>query len=552
MRMFARKVIGLTLATFIAAAACGDDDGNGPEPLPAPTGVTTTQQSLTSIRVSWSAVTGAASYLVQRATGTTPGTFTTLAGNVTATQYDDNTVSAGTTYHYRVAAIAGSDTSAFSSVVNRTIGQITISGTITANRTLTSDSVYVLSGFVKVDSGFTLTIQAGTLIVGDTTAAGSSLFIRRGARIVANGTAAQPIVFTSQRATGNRKPGDWGGIVIVGRGMINRTGTVLTEGPAGQQENYAGGTDNADSSGVLRYVRIEFAGYDVSGTGSELNGLSMYAVGSKTVVEYVQVLAGLDDSFEWWGGAVDARYLVSYEAGDDHFDWSEGYVGRVQHAIGLQSARLTPHTGSGTLATDPQGFEADGCNGTGCAANPHRSTPYSDPTFSNVTMIGSGAVETQAAGGVGAVLRRGTKGLLHNVVIGRWKATGISVHDSVTGNILVADSLNLTDVVFAENTISNYDTVGATNRFGQSTNFPAGDSHRNAATAASIITNLTPASLDWKPTSIAATGCGTVAIPAPRAANFFGGTMTNTAYCGAVDPAPGAPWYQGWTRYAAN
>jgi len=161
-------------------------------------------------------------------------------------------------------------------------------------------------------------------------------------------------------------------------------------------------------------------------------------------------------------------------------------------------------------------------------------------------------VETQAAGGVGAVLRRGTKGLLHNVVIGRWKATGISVHDSVTGNILVADSLNLTDVVFAENTISNYDTVGATNRFGQSTNFPAGDSHRNAATAASIITNLTPASLDWKPTSIAATGCGTVAIPAPRAANFFGGTMTNTAYCGAVDPAPGAPWYQGWTRYAAN
>ncbi|HEU5260074.1 MAG TPA: hypothetical protein VFU41_01490 [Gemmatimonadales bacterium] len=422
---------------------------------------------------------------------------------------------------------------------------------ISANRTLYTDTVYTLSGHVKVQSGVTLTIQPGTTILGDTTQP-SSLWILRGAKIIANGTAAAPIVFTSARAVGNRKPGDWGGIVIIGNGLINRTGVVNTEGPVGVAENYGGGTNNTDSSGVLRYVRIEFAGFDVTGTASELNGLSMYAVGSKTVLEYVEVLAGLDDSFEWWGGAVDGRHLVSYEAGDDHFDWSEGYVGRVQFAIGLQAARLTPAAGSGFPSTDPQGFEADGCAGTGCTgpAGGHRSTPYSDPVFANLTMVGSGTVETQTSGGFGAVLRRGTKGLLHNGIIARWKGTGISVRDSATGNILDADSLNLHNMVFAQNTGTGGDYDPAGTNFGQGTKFAA-DNHRSAATAAALFANLTPTGLNWTPQGIAASGCGTVALPAARAANFFGGTMPNTAYCGAVDPA-GPQWYQGWTVYLTN
>ena len=147
------------------------------------------------------------------------------------------------------------------------------------------------------------------------------------------------------RSPGNRKPGDWGGIIIIGNGIINRTGSpILTEGgAAGVAENYAGGTDNNDNSGTLRYVRIEFAGYDVSnGAGQELNTLSSYAVGRGTTYEYIQSMAGLDDSFEWWGGAVDGRYLVSYESGDDHFDWTEGYQGRNQFMIAFQSTRLTP------------------------------------------------------------------------------------------------------------------------------------------------------------------------------------------------------------------
>lgn len=209
----------------------------------------------------------------------------------------------------------------------------------------------------------------------------------------------------------------------------------------------------------------------------------------------------LDDSFEWWGGAVDGRYLVSYEAGDDHFDWSEGYVGRVQFAIGLQASRITPAPGTGVPATDPQGIEADGCSGTGCT-NGFRSAPYADPTFANLTLVGSGSVETQASGGFGAVLRRGTKGLIRNPIIARWKGTGATVRDSVTGNILDADSLNLHDIVFAENSGGggNYDPAGT--NFGQDTKFAA-DNHRTATTAASLFTSLNPTALNWTPQGIA-------------------------------------------------
>src|SRR5690606_14315932 len=234
-------------------------------------------------------------------------------------------------------------------------------GPITTDRTLTSDKVWVLQGYVKVTDGATLTIEPGTKIVGDFETKGGSLWILRGSRIVAQGTAASPIVFTSEQPAGSRKPGDWGGLIIIGNGVSNRSGVIETEGPTGVTEQYSGGTDNSDDSGVLRYVRIEFAGYDVTGTGQELNALSSYAVGKGTTYEYIQTLAGLDDSFEYWGGAVDGRYLVSLESGDDHFDWTEGYRGRNQFVIAYQSTRLQPAPGSGGISSDPQGMEADGC-----------------------------------------------------------------------------------------------------------------------------------------------------------------------------------------------
>jgi hypothetical protein len=141
-----------------------------------------------------------------------------------------------------------------------------VTSDITSNRTFYADSTYVLSGFIKVANGATLTIQPGTKVVGDFEIPGSSLFVLRGARIIANGTADKPIVFTSERPAGQRQPGDWGGIIIIGNGIINRTGSTQIEGtgtPANinPAQFYHGGTDNNDDSGILRYVRIEFAGY---------------------------------------------------------------------------------------------------------------------------------------------------------------------------------------------------------------------------------------------------------------------------------------------------
>jgi hypothetical protein len=277
----------------------------------------------------------------------------------------------------------------------------------------------------------------------------------------------------------------------------------------------------------------------------------MYAVGSGTTLEYVQSLAGLDDSFEWWGGAVDGRYLVSYESGDDHFDWTEGYRGRNQFLIGFQSARINPAAGAGVLATDPEGFEADGCNGAGCALG-FATQPFSVPVFANFTLIGPGTGTTiTSSGDIGMVLRRGTGGYLTNGIVARWQRQGLSVRDPETDALMTADSLQLSNILLAENAI-NYDEDAGTN-FGKAAAFAAANHVVSPGTAASLFTSLTPASLDWTPAagSAAASGAGTVLIPAEFTIGFFGTTMPNTGYFGAADPA-GPKWWQGWTSYATN
>ena len=548
---FAVGLVGLVLA------ACSGDDATAPPATPpAPTGLTATAQSDNTILVNWSSVSGATGYALERADGSNPGSFTAVGGALTATTYTDAAVTPGGAYSYRVAAANANGTGNFSSAVNVNVAGAkvaTLTGNITVDRTLYADTLYTLSGYVKIGNAKTLTIQPGTTIVGDAAVPGSSLWILRGSKIDAQGTAAAPIVFTSAKPAGSRKPGDWGGIIIIGNGISNRSGTVLTEGPQGITEPYSGGTDNADNSGILRYVRIEFAGYDVSnGAGQELNSLSMYAVGSGTTLEYVQSLSGLDDSFEWWGGSVDGRYLVSYESGDDHFDWTEGYRGRNQFLIAFQSARLDPEPGTGVLSTDPQGFEADGCNGTGCDLG-FATRPFSVPVFANFTLIGpgTGTVAT-ASGDIGMVLRRGTGGYLTNGIVARWQKQGLSVRDPETNAMLTTlDSLNVANILLAENGL-NYDDDAGTN-FGKAAAFAGANHVTPAGTAASLFTSLSPASLDWTPAggSPAAAGAGTVVIPAEYTGGFFGGTLGNTTYFGAADPA-GTKWWQGWTSYATN
>jgi hypothetical protein len=552
------RVTAAVALLALSLAACGDDDNtNPPATPPAPTGLAAElSDDGTSVAVSWTAVSGATSYVLERAEGSPPSSFTELADTITGTAYTDADIVAGTAYSYHVAAVNDAGQGNFSSTV--TVGAApgeaidTLTGDIPASQTLSADTLYVLSGFVKVLDGATLTIPAGTTIVGDTAVPGSSLYILRGAQIDAQGTAAEPIVFTSMRPEGSRAPGDWGGIVIVGNGIINKIGTVATEGPQEAAQPYSGGIDNADNSGTLRYVRIEFAGYDVSaGAGQELNSLSMYAVGSGTTLEFVQSLTGLDDAFEWFGGAVDGRYLVSYEAGDDHFDWTEGYRGRNQFLIGFQSTRVDPLPGTGVLSTDPEGFEADNCNGDGCDAG-FASDPFTIPVFANFTLVGSGTATTPTSGDIGMVLRRGTGGYLTNGIVARWQSQGISVRDTVTNDQRDADSLNVVNIVLAENG-ANYDADAVENLFGTQGSF-AGDNHiESAETAAGLITSLTTTSLDWTPVagSDAESGAGVVVIPGAYTANFFGGTLENTTYFGAAEPG-GTKWWEGWTRYATE
>lgn len=168
---------------------------------------------------------------------------------------------------------------------------------------------YILKGWVYIANGAELTIEPGTIIKGDKQTK-ASLIAERGGKLIAQGSASEPIVFTSEEAPGNRKPGDWGGVILCGKARNNQTEMQIEGGPRTKH----GGNDDADNSGVLSYVRIEFAGYPFN-TDQEINGLTLGSVGSGTKIDHVQVSYSNDDSYEWFGGTVNCKYLVAYHAG---------------------------------------------------------------------------------------------------------------------------------------------------------------------------------------------------------------------------------------------
>lgn len=260
--------------------------------------------------------------------------------------------------------------------------QIIKSGNITASETWTNNNIYILNGWVYVKAGATLTIQAGTVIKGDFATQGA-LIIERDAKIIANGTTDQPIVFTSQKSVGQRSYGDWGGIIICGRASVNAPANVslgTTQGEAviegGVGSFYGGGTtpNDDDSSGVLRYVRIEYPGIAFQ-PNSEINGLTCGGVGRKTVIEHVQVSYCGDDAYEFFGGAVNCKWLIAYRSWDDEFDTDFGYHGQIQFGISIRDPNVADASGS-------NGFESDNdATGTG-------NTPITQPIFSNMTIVG--------------------------------------------------------------------------------------------------------------------------------------------------------------------
>ncbi|MDW7996644.1 MAG: T9SS type A sorting domain-containing protein, partial [Bacteroidota bacterium] len=310
--------------------------------------------------------------------------------------------------------------------------------------TLSRKKIYGLDGYVFVDSGGVLRVEPGTVIVGDTVGQNSALCVNRGGIIYADGRPDSPIVFTSSALPGQRAPGDWGGILICGRARINNPGreAALEGGIADAQRvrGWFGGSDDNDSSGVLRYVRIEFAGI-AAFPNQELNSLTMGGVGRRTVIEYVQVSYANDDAYEWFGGTVDGRYLISYAALDDDFDGDNGWRGRVQFGLVVRKPQ------NADVSTS-QAFEMD--NDAAASFN----QPFTSPVFSNITVIGPLQDTAWSAGrdynryfGASIQIRRNARTSIFNSVIAGWPR-GVEIANANTMAAAYADSLQLRNLSF--------------------------------------------------------------------------------------------------------
>lgn len=246
---------------------------------------------------------------------------------------------------------------------------VTLEGDIPSDMTLRAVDNNLLKGYVYVPSGVTLTIEPGTVIKGEKATKGS-LIVEPGGKIIAEGTVDKPIVFTSNQPAGSRAYGDWGGLILCGNAPVNANDPQIEGGP----RTHYGGNKPEDNSGIVKYVRIEFAGYPLE-PNKEINGLTCGGVGSGTTLEYIQVSYCGDDSFEWFGGTVNAKHLIAYKGWDDEFDTDYGYTGKLQFLLGVRDPKVADTSKS-------NGFESDNdANGSG-------DEPITKPIFSNVTLIG--------------------------------------------------------------------------------------------------------------------------------------------------------------------
>ena len=280
-----------------------------------------------------------------------------------------------------------------------------VEGTITGDRTMTANNNWLLSGGVFVDANATLTIEAGTIVNAADDGTTPFLSVLRDGKLMACGTASNPIVFTPIKD--NPLPGEWGGIIINGRAPINVGLEAQGEGGTGTY----GGNDAGDNSGSLCYVRVEYAG-KILGTDNELNGFSFNGVGSGTTLEYLQAYRGSDDGFEFFGGTVSLKYAVSTGNHDDSFDWTHGWSGNGQFWVVEQASD-----------GGDRGIEGDNLGDNNTAA------PYSNPTISNITLIGQ---DDGDASNQGLKLREGMKGSFYNAIVTGFPKRGCQVEHDVT------------------------------------------------------------------------------------------------------------------------
>ena len=310
----------------------------------------------------------------------------------------------------------------------------TLTGNINTTTTLTSDKVWTLKGYVYVTDGAKLIIQPGTTIVSDVAEKGA-LCIERGSQIIAEGTQSKPIVFTSGRPEGQRTPGDWGGIVILGRAKTNRSSEPTIEGGIGRPY---GGTNDSDNSGVMKYVRIEYAGIAAM-PNSEINALTLGGVGNGTILENIQTIYANDDAFEFFGGTVNGKNLYAFATADDDFDFDFGYTGMITNGVAKRDPQFVDSGDAGN------GVECDN-DGTGSAAQ-----PYTHPKLFNMILVGPNASSALANHNLGLRFRRSTQFTMKNSVVWGWMKGGLSLESNETAQF-VKDGVS----VFENNSVGTF------------------------------------------------------------------------------------------------
>lgn len=340
------------------------------------------------------------------------------------------------------------------SIYTLTVGDpvVTLSGTL-ATMTLDAATTYLIKGQTFVPTGVVLTIPAGTTLKGDKPTKGT-LIIQPGGQLIANGTETSPIVFTSNQPAGQRDRGDWGGIVLLGNGWVNQTALPSIEGitPSQTYGNITSPTTNANNNaGSLKYVRIEYAGIELT-PNNETNSLTMGGVGTGTTIDHIQASFGGDDGFEWFGGTVNAKYLVSLSTWDDDFDTDFGYSGNVQFGLAVRNTFFADQSGSNAFESDNQGNQND---------TPGGLAGYTKAVFSNITVLGPRDVTTgtgsakNAARGISAnyqnalhLRRRSSLSIFNSFFSGF--PVGIRLDDQAT-----LDNLNSGEAVFAYNVLAS-------------------------------------------------------------------------------------------------
>jgi hypothetical protein len=439
------KTLVFLLFSVLAMTAC--DNTDTPEPVVTITGINpNTATAGTDIKITGTEFGTDASAVVVTFTGGATGTVKAVTPTeITATvpaaaQTGTITVTVG-------SQAPVTSTAAFT-VGARTV--VEVQGNISTSTTWEAKNTYLIKGFVYVTNGAVLTIQPGTVIKGAPKeqdpagqAKGGTLVVEPGGKLIAEGTADNPIVFTSSKPAGQRAYGDWGGVVLIGKAPHNQLASRQFEG--GIRNQFEKFNEPADNSGTLKYVRIEFGGIALA-ANSEINGLTMYGVGSGTTIDYVQVSYGGDDAFEWFGGTVNAKHLVSFRNWDDDFDTDFGYTGKVQYGVVLRDPAYADQSGSNGFESDNQGN--DGTN------NGVVPTPMTEPVFANISVFGTGGTPSTATGsGSGGYqsamhLRRSTSTSIFNSLFVGYPE-GLRLDQTTTLANVTGGKLQLRGVVLA-------------------------------------------------------------------------------------------------------